>query len=72
MLVWGEAKHTVRQILMDLMTKTRVIVITGYATIETAKEAEIVGAFDFICKPFQLQEMYTLIKKAAKKARRSS
>jgi len=51
---------------------TRVIVITGYATIETAKEAEIVGAFDFICKPFQLQEMYTLIKKAAKKARRSS
>jgi len=29
MLVWGEAKHTVRQILMDLMTKTRVIVITA-------------------------------------------
>jgi hypothetical protein len=29
MLVWGDAKHTVRQILMDLMPKTKVIVITA-------------------------------------------
>jgi hypothetical protein len=29
MLVWGDVKHTVRQILMDLMPKTKVIVITA-------------------------------------------
>ena len=49
---------------------TPVIIITAYATIETAKEAEIVGAFDFICKPFQLQDMHAKIKRAAKKSRR--
>jgi hypothetical protein len=29
MLVWGDAKHTLRQILMELMPKTKVIVITA-------------------------------------------
>lgn len=49
---------------------TQVVVITGYASIETKHEAQVVGAFDFICKPFQLDEILNLVKKAAKKARR--
>jgi DNA-binding NtrC family response regulator len=49
---------------------TQVIIITGFASIETANEAEIVGAFDFICKPFQLEDIHTLVKKAARKAKR--
>ena len=32
--------------------KTKVIMITGYATIEIAREAQAKGAFDFISKPF--------------------
>jgi DNA-binding NtrC family response regulator len=49
---------------------TQVIIITGFGSIETANEAEIVGAFDFICKPFQLEDIHTLVKKAARKAKR--
>ena len=49
---------------------TQVIMITGYGSIETANEAEIVGAFDFICKPFALDDIYTLVKKAVKKAKK--
>ena len=50
---------------------TQVIIITGYATIEAARGAEGVGAFEFINKPFHLKDMYSLVKKAAKKARAS-
>jgi DNA-binding NtrC family response regulator len=32
--------------------ETRVIMITGYATVEVAREAMAKGAFDFIAKPF--------------------
>ena len=34
-----------------------VIIITGYPTIESAVEAVKKGAFDFICKPFNLEQM---------------
>ena len=50
---------------------TQVIIITGYATIEAARGAEGVGAFEFINKPFHLKDMHSLVKKAAKKARAS-
>jgi DNA-binding NtrC family response regulator len=49
---------------------TQVIIITGYGSIEAAREAEAVGAFDFVCKPFELQELTKKVKKAAKRARR--
>lgn len=49
--------------------KTEVIVITGYSSIETLRQAEYIGAFEFIAKPFQMSEIYNLVKKAAKKAR---
>ena len=49
---------------------TQVIIITGYATMEAARGAEIVGAMDFITKPFQMKDMHKLVLKAAKKARR--
>lgn len=49
---------------------TQVIMITGFASIEAANEAEIVGASDFVCKPFHLKEIHELVKKAVKKARR--
>ena len=49
---------------------TQVIIITGYASIEAAREAEYTGVFDFINKPFKLETMASLVKKAAKKAAR--
>ncbi len=36
---------------------TRVIVITGFATVETAREALKGGAVDFIPKPFKMSEL---------------
>lgn len=44
---------------------TRVIIITGYATVEVAQEALAKGAFDVIAKPFQLNDLRAVINKAA-------
>ncbi len=46
---------------------TRVIMITGYATIEIAREAEAKGAFDFISKPFRPQDLREVIERAVEK-----
>lgn len=45
--------------------RTKVIMITGYATLEVARESLTKGAFDFIAKPFKLREMRAAINKAA-------
>ena len=44
--------------------RTKVIMITGYATLEVARESMTKGAFDFIAKPFKLGELRNAIKKA--------
>lgn len=41
--------------------ETRVIVITAYAQAETANKAVQLGAFDFIAKPFRLDELKQVI-----------
>jgi DNA-binding NtrC family response regulator len=52
--------------------RSEVIIITGYGSFETFREAEYVGAFEFISKPFQMSDIYNIVKKAAKKARKRS
>ena len=44
---------------------TKVIIITGYATVEVAQEALAKGAFDFIAKPFKPNDLRAVINKAA-------
>jgi DNA-binding NtrC family response regulator len=44
----------------------KVIIITGYATMELAREAMEKMAFDFIAKPFKLAELRAIVKNAAK------
>jgi DNA-binding NtrC family response regulator len=46
--------------------ETKAIVITGYATIERAREAEGLEA-EFVTKPFKLDQIVKLVDKAAKK-----
>ena len=56
------------QILEDVLKHsdhTKVIIITGYATIEVAQEALAKGAFDFIAKPFKPDDLRAVINKAA-------
>lgn len=46
-----------------------VIVITGYATVETAIQAMKRGAYDFIPKPFEPDQMRMVVRRAAEKIR---
>ena len=45
--------------------RIKVILITGYATLELARESLTKGAFDFIAKPFKSKEIRNTIQKAA-------
>jgi DNA-binding NtrC family response regulator len=51
----------------DRSPVTEVIVITGFATMETAKESFKKGVFDFLAKPFKLGEIKDVIAKAESK-----
>ena len=57
----GKIKELDRDIL--------VIIITGYATIETAVKAIEAGAYDYIAKPFRLDELMIVIKNACERLR---
>ena len=60
------------QILEHIMTKsarTKVIIITGYATVEIAREALSKGAFDFIAKPFKPGDLRAIIERASAELR---
>lgn len=58
-----EVLRKVKQINSD----TDVIVITAYASLETALEAMRAGAYDYIAKPFNPQEITMIIDKIVKK-----
>ncbi len=56
---------------LDLLAKIKagptdceVVMLTGQATVETAVAAMKAGAYDYVVKPFPLQELETLIEKA--------
>jgi len=49
---------------------TEVIMITGYGTFESMREAEAVGVHSYIGKPFKMSDMHDVIRKAARKARK--
>ncbi len=55
----------VLETVLERWPETKVIMITGYATVEVAREALAKGAFDFIAKPFKPQELRDVIAKAA-------
>jgi len=48
----------------SISPETKVIMITGYATAEVAREAQAKGAFDFIAKPFRPKDLLKLIEAA--------
>jgi len=64
----GPSGLDVLHFVRNQMEGTQVIMITGYGSIEAAREADYTGVYKFIHKPFQLEELGKLVKKAAKKA----
>ncbi len=47
----------------------QVIIITGYASLETAIEAIKAGAYDYITRPFKLDEIKVVVQNASEKIR---
>jgi DNA-binding NtrC family response regulator len=60
-----EILHYVR----DHALGTEVIIITGYASIDSMREAEYGGVFEFVPKPFRMDQLTSLVKKATRKAK---
>lgn len=52
------------KITQKVSPQTKVIMITGFATVEKAKQALQMGVFDFIAKPFKLSQLRDLVAKA--------
>lgn len=53
----------------EISPDTEVIMITGYATVETAIQAMQHGAYHYIAKPFKLDEVRNVVKEASEKVR---
>ncbi len=51
---------------------TEIILITAYATIDTCKEAIRRGAYDYLVKPIDIDQLRTLVGQACKKAMTAS
>ena len=49
---------------MELDPETAVVLITGYATLDSAVEAMKAGAFHYIAKPFRLDEVREVVRNA--------
>ena len=65
----GPTGMDVLRYVKEKAAATQVIVITGYATIETNREAEALGAYQFIAKPFKMAELAKLVSQAAKESK---
>ena len=55
----------VLQEVRNLWPRAKVIMISGYATLEVAHEALAKGAFDFIAKPFKPGDLRQMVARAA-------
>ena len=55
--------------IREINEEILVIVITGYATVETAIEAMKQGAYDFISKPFEPDQLRIVVNRALEKLR---
>jgi two-component system, NtrC family, response regulator AtoC len=51
----------------ELMPRTEVAIMTGHASIETAVQAMKLGAYDYITKPFRIEELKLLLQRMAEK-----
>lgn len=62
-----------RQVLKEIKSKyplVEVIMLTGHATVESGIEGMKLGAFDFLSKPCDIQDLIVKVDEAANKKRR--
>jgi len=66
-----EANQSGLDLLKDLRTQCPVILVTGFGTLDSAVEAAREGAWDFISKPFKVQEVVAIARRALEHDRNS-
>ena len=49
--------------IKETCPETQVVIITAYATVNTAVQAMKVGAYDYLVKPFNPEELSLLVKR---------
>jgi|ERR1044071_4474340 DNA-binding NtrC family response regulator len=59
-----EAEQTGLDLLQQLRDLCPVILVTGFGTLEAAVEASREGAWDFISKPFKVEEVVAIVRRA--------
>ena len=55
--------------LKKMLPRTEVAIMTGYGSVETAVQAMRMGAYDYITKPFRVDEMKLVLQRMAEKVR---
>jgi len=58
------------KIIRQRFPLVEVIMLTGHATIESAIEGMKLGAFDYLMKPCEMEELISKVCEAAKKKKR--
>ena len=53
--------------IQEIRPETVNVIITGFATVETAVDAMKRGAFDYVCKPFTPEELEVVVEKAVER-----
>ncbi len=67
-----EANQSGLDLLKDLRTQCPVILVTGFGTLDSAVEAAKEGAWDFISKPFKVQEVVAIARRALDQERNTA
>jgi len=60
----GQTGHEVLQGIKNISPLVEVIMLTGHATVETAIEGMKLGAYDFLMKPTEIDDLVEKINKA--------
>ncbi|HEY4425312.1 MAG TPA: sigma-54 dependent transcriptional regulator [Pyrinomonadaceae bacterium] len=67
-----EAHQSGLDLLRDLRAQCPVILVTGFGTLDSAVEAAREGAWDFISKPFKVQEVVAIARRALEQDQNSN
>jgi len=67
-----EASQSGLDLLRDLRAQCPVILVTGFGTLDSAVEAAREGAWDFISKPFKVQEVVAIARRALEQDRKTA
>lgn len=67
-----ESEQSGLDLLKNLRAQCPVILVTGFGTLDSAVEAAREGAWDFISKPFKVNEVVTIARRALEQDQKSS